>query len=48
MQDGWYPSTNECKQVVDYNVANWVYGGCYYDLPVGGCYRIAVEGNTQG
>lgn len=47
-QPYWYPATTDCNKIVDYNAAVWVYGGCYYDLPVGACSSKAVNPTSQG
>lgn len=48
IQETWYTSAARCNKVVDYDAAVWVYGGCQYDHPVGGCSNMDVTENSIG
>lgn len=48
VQETWYTDAAQCNKVVDYDAAVWVYGGCEYDHPVGGCSNLDVNEKTIG
>jgi len=48
MQPFWYPGTDDCNEIIDFNAQVWEYGGCYYDLSVGACHQAKVQATSVG